>query len=189
MSELGTTTLSFTVYSPTGSSTASLFLFSPMKILAATPVSNDVSPMIAALLASLIPAPLLLRVRSPAMSPAADAAKSGGPIVPAGSPTLRSLTLFISRKNAAILSDGTFTVGCPALRVRATLLMGASTGGAVGLRLALADAKKLAVCLADEEFGTCMRVGGGGGGGGGGGIIPVPELDLTASCSTSVRER
>lgn len=68
---------------------------------------------------------------------------------PAGPPTFRSLTLFISRKNAAILSDGILNVGCPVFRARAppyaTLLIGASTGGAVGLRLARADAKKFEV--------------------------------------------
>ena len=168
-------------HSPAASSNASRFLFSPMKIRAATPVSNDVSPKIAARLASLIPCPLELRVRSPPIvtSPAID----GGPIAPVSDdppPTLRSRTVFISRRNAAILSDGRFSVGWPVLRVReappyAALLIGASTGGAVCLRLARAEARKF-VPSPVVVVGACGRNSGGGGGGGGGGIMEAPLL-------------
>lgn len=49
--------------------------------------------------------------------------------------TLRSRTVFISFKKAAILSDGTLTVGWPARRVRpAAALIGASIGGVVGFK-------------------------------------------------------
>lgn len=93
--------------------------------------------------------------------------------------TLRKRTVFISLKNAAILSDGTLTVGWPDLRVRpAMLLMGASTGGTVGFRLARTEARNELACRGPpgrpiEDMRGPVEKGldiGGGGGGGGGGI-------------------
>ena len=85
--------------------------------------------------------------------------------------TLRRRTVFISFKKAAILSVGTLTVGCPALRVLpAAALIGASTGGTVGLRLARADARNefARATLGVQGALNNLTVGGGGGGGGGG---------------------
>lgn len=162
--------------SPLLSSTTLLFLFAPVSRLAATPRSNDLSPSVAAILALLIPVEIVLRSNSLTPAPAALAVLAGGPIdvLPVSPPTRRNRTVFISRRNAAILSDGTLTVGCPVFFVRApyaTLLIGASTGGSVRFRPARADARKFPLSP-DSVEGACERNrGGGGGGGGGGGIM------------------
>lgn len=83
-----------------------------------------------------------------------------------------SRTLFISFRNAAILSGGIPTVGKPCRLVEREGLMEASTGAGARLREALAEA--INEDASEGSNGTrsqvlLIRAGGRGGGGGGGG--------------------
>jgi hypothetical protein len=87
--------------------------------------------------------------------------------------TLRRRTLFISFRNAAILSAGTQIVGCPTRFVVNDELMGALIGVAACRRCARTSAKETwaaagVVGIRGSTRGIDGGAGGGGGGGGGG---------------------
>jgi hypothetical protein len=82
--------------------------------------------------------------------------------------TLRSLTVFISFRKAAILSGAMPTVGMTDLREEVRGLMGFSMGMGAGRREARAEAKRV-LLLSEISLGPVIKLFGGGGGGGGGG--------------------
>jgi hypothetical protein len=99
-----------------------------------------------------------------------EAARGGGQPISAGAlKTLLSRTLFISLRNAAILSAGTPIVGCPTRFAVNDKLMGASTGVPACRRFARRPTKDSSVVAGVVGIrGRTRGIGSGGGGGGGG---------------------